>query len=372
VAISLDPATKVITIPQADLTFVSGTLYELDTNQFRKDVTTLLSSETYIWMDDAYSHNGEVTVAGTTFSRTLEFINGYSVKFEDTGSQYSVNLQGSNNNIFDVENGILVPTDKVTVISNNSGGLIGGQAILDGLEYLDQKVYINTESLSPGNGTQGDPFNTWTAAIDFAETEGFRRLVLLADATVDRQIKNFEIEGIGEPSLDFNGQNMDSSTLIGLSVTGTMLGTVSARACTLNSASGLDGLFIDTGLIGTNTLAAGANVTITQGFSRVAGLARPTIDMNALSTGASLSLRGYSGGLTVTNCDHADDVATLEISQGKVELAASCTAGTISVRGLATLLDNSAGTTVDVPALLSPEDVIIKLNNNFAISAAGL
>jgi hypothetical protein len=331
VAISLDPATKVITIPQADLTFVSGTLYELDTNQFRKDVTTLLSSETYIWMDDAYSHNGEVTVAGTTFSRTLEFINGYSVKFEDTGSQYSVNLQGSNNNIFDVENGILVPTDKVTVISNNSGGLIGGQAILDGLEYLD-----------------------------------------LADATVDRQIKNFEIEGIGEPSLDFNGQNMDSSTLIGLSLTGTMLGIVSARACTLNSVSGLDGLFISTGLIGTNTLAAGANVTITQGFSRVAGLARPTIDMNALSTGASLSLRGYSGGLTVTNCDHADDVATLEISQGKVELAASCTAGTISVRGLATLLDNSAGTTVDVPALLSPEDVIIKLNNNFAISAAGL
>jgi hypothetical protein len=371
-ALTLNPATRLITVPQADLTFISGTLYELDTNQFRKDVFDLIASEPYIWMPDAYSHNGEVTVAGTTFSRTLEFINGYSIQFENTGSQYSVNLQGSNNNIFDVENGILVPTDKVTVISNNSGGLIGGQAILDGLEYLDQKVYINTEAIPAGNGTQGLPFNTWTAAVDFAEAEGFRRLVLLADATVDRQINNFQIEGIGEPSLDFNGQSMDKSTMIGCSLTGTMTGTVSTRDCTLNGVTGLDGIFINTGLIGTNTLATAADVTITQGFSRVAGLARPTIDMNALSTGAALSLRGYSGGLTITNCDHANDVATLEVSQGKVELAASCTAGVISVRGVTTLLDNSAGTTVDTPALLSPQDVITKLNNNFAVSAAAL
>lgn len=123
-ALSLDPATKLISIPQADLTFVSGTLYDLDTDQFRKDVMTLLASEDYIWMDDAYSHNGEVTVAGTTFARTLEFINGYSLQFEDTGSAYSVRLTGSNNNLFDVDNGILTPTSLVTVISTNSAGLV--------------------------------------------------------------------------------------------------------------------------------------------------------------------------------------------------------------------------------------------------------
>lgn len=122
-ALSLDPATKVITIPQADLTFVTGTLYELDTNAFRKAVTDLLASEPYIWMDDAYQHNTEVTVAGTTFARTLEFINGYSVEFENL--TYSVRLAGSNNNIFDVENGILVQ-NLVQVIAQNSAGLIVG------------------------------------------------------------------------------------------------------------------------------------------------------------------------------------------------------------------------------------------------------
>ena len=121
-ALTLDPATKVISIPQADLTFVSGALYELDTDAFRIDVMTLLSSESYIWMDDAYTHNGEVVVVGTTFARTLEFINGYSVTFEDL--VYSVRLAGSNNNIFDVENGILNPSGNVTVVGQNSAGLV--------------------------------------------------------------------------------------------------------------------------------------------------------------------------------------------------------------------------------------------------------
>jgi len=125
-ALALDPATKVITIPQADLTFVSGTLYELDTNQFRKDVMDLLASEDYIWMQDAYDHNTQYTVLGVTYARKVEFINGFSIQFEDTASQYSVRMAGSNNNLFDAESGVLVPTPLVTVIGQNSAGLVSG------------------------------------------------------------------------------------------------------------------------------------------------------------------------------------------------------------------------------------------------------
>ena len=120
-ALSLDPATKIVTIPQADLTLVGGTLYELDTNQFRLDVGILLASEAYILMDYAFQHNTEVTVAGTTFARIIEFINGFSIEFED--GQYTVRLAGSNNNIFDVENGIL-QQNQVQVIAQNSAGLV--------------------------------------------------------------------------------------------------------------------------------------------------------------------------------------------------------------------------------------------------------
>jgi hypothetical protein len=120
-AITIDEATQVITVEQTDLTFVTGTLYELDTNVYRLAVGALLASERYMWMDPAFNHNGEVTVAGTTFARIIEQTNGYSLTFENL--TYSVRLAGSNNNLFDVENGILTQ-NLVQVIAQNSAGLV--------------------------------------------------------------------------------------------------------------------------------------------------------------------------------------------------------------------------------------------------------
>lgn len=123
-ALTVNPATKVWSVLQADLSFISGALYDLDTNLLKQDMMTVLSSEDYIWMDDSFIHNTQVTVAGTTFARTIEIINSHSITLEDTGGAYSVRMINSNNNMFDVENGILNPTSLVTVISTNSGGLI--------------------------------------------------------------------------------------------------------------------------------------------------------------------------------------------------------------------------------------------------------
>jgi hypothetical protein len=119
--ITIDEATQVITVEQSDLTSISGTLYELDTNVYRLAVGALLASERYMWMKPAFNHNGEVTVAGTTFARIIEQTNGYSLTFENL--TYSVRLAGSNNNLFDVENGILTQ-NLVQVIAQNSAGLV--------------------------------------------------------------------------------------------------------------------------------------------------------------------------------------------------------------------------------------------------------
>jgi hypothetical protein len=120
-AITVDYQTKVISVPQADLTHVSGTLYELDTDAFRLTLADLQDDEEGMPFPTMFQHNTEVTVAGTTYARTIEIINGYSIEFED--GQYTVKLVGSNNNIFDVQNGILVQ-NQVQVIPTNSAGLI--------------------------------------------------------------------------------------------------------------------------------------------------------------------------------------------------------------------------------------------------------
>jgi hypothetical protein len=126
-AISVNWNTRVITIPKADLTLVTGTLYELDTDAFRLELKSLEDGEG-ITYPDTHRHNAEVTVAGTTFARIIEIINDYSIQFEN--GAYSVRLSGSNNNFFDVESGILVQNN-VQVIAQNSAGLIvlaGGAA----------------------------------------------------------------------------------------------------------------------------------------------------------------------------------------------------------------------------------------------------
>jgi hypothetical protein len=145
-AISIDWNTKVITVPQADCVLVTGTLYELDTNAFRLAVLDLMDSEG-IPFPDPIRHNTEVTVAGTTFARTIEVINGYSIVFTPN-SAWSVRLAGSNNNLFDVENGILVQ-NTVQVIAQNSAGLI---SVESGDFTLLRKMMTNKKVTDPLTG----------------------------------------------------------------------------------------------------------------------------------------------------------------------------------------------------------------------------
>lgn len=140
--------TNVINVQQADLTLVSGTIYELDTNFFRFTLKALESAEAGIVFTDTNIHNTEVTIAGTTFARGIQMISPYSVEFED--GQYTVILRGSNNNIFDVLGGILVQ-NQVQVIPTNSAGL---QTVTSGSGVTAQdKIDIANETLSQAQAT---------------------------------------------------------------------------------------------------------------------------------------------------------------------------------------------------------------------------
>ncbi len=125
-SISVDPATFVISVPKADLTLITGTLFEHDTEAFRLELIDFEDSEQGIVAPRTHLHNTEVTIAGVTYARFIEMLAPYSVEYED--GSYSVRLAGSNNNIFDVENGILVQ-NLVQIISQNSAGL---QVVISG------------------------------------------------------------------------------------------------------------------------------------------------------------------------------------------------------------------------------------------------
>ena len=117
-AITINWLTKVIYVPQADLTFVSGTTYELDLNVFRLRLKDLEDDEAGMPFLRTHNHNTEVVVTGTIIPRIIEIINGYTVTFED--GQYIVSLVGANSNVLDVTN-----LNQVSVRANNSAGLVG-------------------------------------------------------------------------------------------------------------------------------------------------------------------------------------------------------------------------------------------------------
>lgn len=137
-AITINWATKVITVPQADLTEITpATLYELDVDDFRQALKNLEDDADGMSFLDTHRHNTQVTLGGVTLARTVEIVNGYTVTFEN--GTYAVRLVGANNNIADVMN-----VNSVSLRSANSAGLIavatGGTAPQDVVDELMAEV----------------------------------------------------------------------------------------------------------------------------------------------------------------------------------------------------------------------------------------
>ena len=164
-AITVDWGSRVIHIPKDYLELLSGTLYRLDTDQFRLDLKALEESETGSVFPDTHKHTTEYVIAGTTYSRAIEIINGYQVQFED--GAYSVNLFGSNNNVFDIGNGVLIQ-NQVQVIPSNSAGL---QTVYSG-SGLDaaQDAKLTQAAVASANASVLTALSNVVAAI-FTDTD---------------------------------------------------------------------------------------------------------------------------------------------------------------------------------------------------------
>jgi len=208
-------------------------------------------------------------------------------------------------------------------------------AVMD-ISFTDKSIYINTELEQNGDGRSGSPFNSFTSAVDFSEISGIRRLVLLADADVDRQLKNFEIRGVGMQVLNFNGQNMDRSQLENLKLTGEQLGEVHCReVILLPGVSGLNGVYKESGLAGGTIYTADNSVVTISASSIFTSTHTPTvIDLGAAHTNTILNLRRIAGFVGLKNVNHANKLVSAQFDGGHLNSDVSNTDGVIGVAGL--------------------------------------
>ncbi len=236
--ISIDPATYVISIPQSYLTSVSGTLYSMNTDVFRKDLKAWEDDSEGITHPKTHNHNTQVEIVGTTYYRTIEIIPPYSVTFED--GAYSVMLQGSNNNIWDIQNGILNQNQVQVIPTNTAGGqivatgsglsteqntkLMGlpdeddiADAVWDedaqdhltegsvgralAMAHYNDKIYIDddngTDSSVYPYGTEGSPVKLPSNAVALNDAYGLSTIVLRSNFSVGGDFNDMKFEGEG-------------------------------------------------------------------------------------------------------------------------------------------------------------------------------
>jgi hypothetical protein len=216
--------------------------------------------------------------------------------------------------------------------------------------HIPRGIFINTEELTNGNGYQQTPYNNWTDAVDAAEAELLRTLYLEADATVDRNLSNFEIQGLDLPAVDLAGFDFKNVIVRECDVTGAQ-GTGQSPLLLLTSnltnISNFNGSCLTVTAVGSIGIADGGFVLINELVPFVAGTT-VTLDMQAGAAGSTANFQNLSGDFALTNVDHALDVVTIYMRQGSLTIDATCTAGTINVGGNVNLTDNSGvGCTVN-------------------------
>jgi hypothetical protein len=252
---------------------------------------------------------------------------------------------------------IITLSTSASIVEGLSAAAVSGQ-IADIHGQVRRAIYINTAALVNGNGYQQTPYNNWTDGVDDAEANGLQVLYLEDDATVDRQLKNFEIYGIDLPSLTLNGQIMDGSVLRLVAIDGTQGGTGSLILfdCQMTNVTDFNGAGSLIGAVGTIAFRNGGNSILNQLVPFTTG--NVTLDFTLGGAATNVEANNVSGDYTITNMDNAGDTLHLAMNHGEVTIDASCTLGTIKLTGSAKLINNSGGTTVDSKALIQPSTLL--------------
>jgi len=340
--ITIDRLTDVITIPQSELSLISGTFYAADTSAIRLSIKAIEASEEGIVFPDTHVHNTSVTLFGVTYARLIEYIAPYSITFSPD-IQYTVRLDGSNNNMGDVQAGIL-NQNQVQVIPTNSAGLID-------LEILTSSAYqglvvFNTARGQPGTakpiGTFERPSDNMDDALAIAVKEGLPKFVLTEAVTLTQDFSLGYLFMGSLPTVLLNVDNVadvSGCSFKNLTITGELDGLNSIDSCGVQTVTNLSGLVIDSSF--SSTAAFNGDTLVRKCNSLVVGAGSPVF-----TTGThNIIFRDWHGSLTIDGMTAG--TLTVEVYGGSITINSNCVvAGGIFLRGVPTNIINNAADNV--------------------------
>ena len=371
----IDWDQQIIHVPKTATQLVQSVPTEiraLDLDLFRLQLKNLEDDVDGMPFVDTHLH---VTVFdlgdGTTLARAIKIINGYTITFED--GQYRVNLVGANTNI-----SVSTNVNQVGINSANSAGLVHIEQILD--QSFAGTINIDVDEGLSGvqypRGTQTDPVDNFTDAKAISLTRKLDSFVFDGVITLDAldDIEHTHWQGHGHivSRLVMDGNDTSGCTFRDMMVSGTMSGICFIRDCHIMGLVDFKGHAHNSIFATTTPIVLASNPSLTTLFldchSGVPGTGTPILDLTNLTASDTVSLRAYSGGITLKNLTSAANIS-IDMIAGNVIIDSSCTAGTIVVRGLSDFTDNSVGATLVTNGLVYAKelnDAILVIRSNTA------
>lgn len=352
--LSIDWATKVITVPKAYTTLVQSSpteIRELPINQFHLDLRSEEAALDGMPNLVTHRHNTEVLLGGIVYARVVEIISGYTITFED--GQYAVNLTGANSNIGDVVN-----VNQVSVRSANAAGLISNSAIeyssFEGFVTIDVTT-SNVGTVYP-TGTAQKPVNNLDDALLIATTRGLSKIRIIGDFTFQPgdTVEGFEIYGEGLQSsliTCVSGSDLTTSEIYEAELIGETTGLVSITDSFVHdfhfdeTLSNTETIYILNSLVeGEITLpdVYSGDLKIINCYSNVAGTGSPTINFNDCESDAII--RNWTGGIELSAASQGNNIS-IDLNSGNIIALSSNTDALINCRGVGLLTDDTPNTT---------------------------
>jgi hypothetical protein len=349
--ISVDCLTRTVTVPKADTTLIQASpeIRELNSNTFRLWLADWADGEDGIAMPYPFNHNTEVVIDGLAYARTIEIINGYTITFEEGVTPWAVNIVGSNNNIHSKTN-----VNHVSVRPNNSAGLVNVRAAEDGA--FGKAVIVDLLNGTAGTaypiGTSQSPSNNLLDAKTIASVRGFKQLTIRGGATFDTgdNLSGFVIRGenaITTQVMINTGADVTGCQLEDMFIIDSVLDGFSyLKHCYMSGISGVEG-FIESSILARDIGLTGTQSTyFVDCKSACVGLGTtdlPVIDM--AGSGRHLAFRNWSGPIKIKNStDSANSICFDVVSGATITIDSTCTAGAITIRGIANIENNGTMT----------------------------
>lgn len=358
-ATSINWGTKVISVLQADLTYLGGTAYSMDTEAFRLELRDLEDGWDGIIFPITHTHATEVLLGGVTYARFMEIINGYTITFEEKGSPYSVSLVGTNNNIVDVTN-----LGTVQILSNNSAGLVSnatpeevadavwdkevngalvgsfGQSV-KGISFQEH-IHLDVNEGAAGTayplGTHLYPVNNMADAVTIGGVVGIGLIKVSEDVTIlaTDNVDGFHIRGAHAAKSQVTvqaGASTDFTQFSDCYLTGTVDGWIVVRDSMIEDLFGVQGIFHNVMINPGSVVLTGARIShFLSCYSGVPGVSTPEIDFGG--SGRTCAFRDYSGGIKLVNKTGTESVS-IDMNSGQVIIDDEVVDGTIVLRGTA-------------------------------------